>query len=83
MGHDEMSWIDEARRRREIEAIPKYGIINPRTDSRCFVNEATDELLDALNYAEWAMEKGEIPFCRWVLIERHIKFSIELLKSGV
>lgn len=76
------NWIDAARKQRELEAIPKYGVMNPRTDSRRFIEEATDELLDALNYAEWSMEKGEISFCQWVLIERCIKHSIELLKSG-
>lgn len=76
-------WIDEARRRREIEAIPKYGVINPRTDTRCFIKEATDELLDALNYAEWAMMKGEIPFCDWVLIDENIRAATTLLKGFI
>jgi hypothetical protein len=59
-------WIGESRQQRELEAFPKYGVINPRIDTRCFFKEATKELLDASNYAGWAMEKGEIPFCRWV-----------------
>ena len=76
-------WIDEARRQREIGAIPKYGHINPRTDNRCFIKEATDELLDALNYAEWAMMKGEIPFCDWVLTDENIRAATTLLKGFI
>jgi len=72
-------WIDDARKQRELGALPKYGPINPQTDKRCFIDEAVDELLDALNYSEWSIVKGEIGFCDWVLIERQIKFSIELL----
>jgi len=74
-------WVDQAWKRREFEAVPKYGVVNPRTDARRFIQEAVDELLDALNYLEWAMEKGEIGFCDWVLIEHHVKFSIRLLKE--
>ena len=47
------SWtrqIDEARKEREIQAIPKYGPIHPLSDPRCFVIEASEELLDGLNY---------------------------------
>jgi len=64
--------IDEARRKRELEAVQKYGPINPRTDRRCFIDEAVDELLDALNYSGWSMEKGELPFCDWMLMHRWI-----------
>jgi hypothetical protein len=76
------SWIDEGRKRREIEAIPKYGPINPLTDRRCFVEEATDELLDGLNYLEWAMNKGEITFCEWAEIDEFVRIALSGLKDG-
>jgi hypothetical protein len=53
-------WIDDARKQREIEANLKYGPIHPKTDKRCFRRETIEELLDALNYCEWARVKGEI-----------------------
>ena len=46
------NWIDEARKAREMEAVPRYGPINPQTDKRCFIKEAQDELFDSLNYLE-------------------------------
>ena len=74
--------IDEARRVRELEGEAKYGPINPRVDSRCFLKEARDELLDALNYAQWGKEKGELSLCDWVLIDRNIRFAIVLLDKA-
>ena len=55
-----MDWIDNARKQRELEYEPKYGPIQPGTDSRCFRREMIEELLDALNYVEWAKGKGRL-----------------------
>jgi len=77
------SWIDEARKAREVEAIPKYGVIHPLTDSRCFEDEAKDELFDALNYLEWAMHKGEITFCEWAEIDEFIRIALSRLNERV
>jgi len=77
-----LNWIDECRKKREVEAIPKYGVINPLTDSRCFVEEATDELLDSLNYLQWAMEKGELSFCEWAEIDEFIRIALSGLKDA-
>jgi hypothetical protein len=38
--------------RRAIEALPKYGPINPVNDLRSFCREMVPELLDALNYCQ-------------------------------
>jgi hypothetical protein len=56
----EMDWIDQAHKKRENQAFPKYGQIHPQTDHRCFRREMIEELLDALNYGQWGYEKGEI-----------------------
>ena len=79
------SWsdrIDTARKLREIKGEAKYGPINPLNDPRCFLEEAHEELLDSLNYLQWAMEKGEIGFCRWALIDREIRFTITRLLAA-
>jgi hypothetical protein len=52
-------WIGESRQQRELEAFPKYGVINPRIDTRCFFKEATKELLDASNFQLCRMGHGE------------------------
>jgi hypothetical protein len=77
-----MDSIDEARRARIIQGEVKYGPINPLSDPRCFLQEAHDELLDSLNYLEWSMEKGEMAFCKWYLIDREIRFTITRLLAG-
>jgi hypothetical protein len=79
------SWsdrIDTARKQRELEGEAKYGPINPVNDSRCFIQEAHEELLDSLNYLEWAMEKGEMGFCKWYLIDRELRFTITRLLAA-
>ena len=75
-----MDWVDRARRQREIEYEPKYGPIRPRTDPRCFRREMIEELLDALNYAQWSKEKGEINRLRWKRIDSGIKVVIHLIE---
>ena len=74
--------IDQARRLRELEGNVKYGPIDPVNDSRCFLREAHEELLDSLNYLEWAMLKGEMAFCKWYLIDREIRFIVWRLEKG-
>jgi len=76
-----MDWIDEARKQREIKGNSKHGLIDPKNDSRCFRQEAIEELLDALNYNDLAMEKGEVSICQWVLTEKYIKFAIKFIQE--
>jgi len=59
-----------------MQGQAKYGPIHPLTDSRDFLKEMADELLDGLNYAQWAMEKGQITLCEWVIADRDIKFVL-------
>jgi hypothetical protein len=73
-------WIDQARKQREIDFEPKYGPIHPRTDSRCFRREMIEELLDALNYAQWAKEKGEINLYKWKKANNTLRFVIHLME---
>jgi len=68
--------IDEAMKIREARGEAKYGLIDPLNDYRCFVDETLEEILDSLNYLQWAMEKGEIPFCKWFLVDKDLRFTI-------
>ena len=74
------NWIDQARKQREIDFEPKYGSIRPRTDSRCFRREMMEELLDALNYVQWAKEKGEINRYQWKRIDNGIRAVIRTIE---
>jgi hypothetical protein len=74
-----MDWIDRKRRKREMEALSKYGPISPRTDRRCFRREMVEELLDALNYCQWAREKGEVRRRDWKIMDANMRFVIGLI----
>ena len=77
-----VDWVDQERKQREIQGNVKYGLIQPLTDSRCFVSEAVEELLDGLNYLEWAMEKGEVSFCEWAEINEWVRMALWGLKEA-
>ena len=56
-------WVETERKKRAAEAEPKYGpptAQNLRLTGRTGINEAIPELLDAINYCEWAYGLGEI-----------------------
>jgi hypothetical protein len=69
------SWIDEARKAREIESVPKCGVINPASDPRNFIEEAKDKL-------EWSIEKGELLFCKWSEIDEFIRIALRGLRDS-
>jgi hypothetical protein len=76
------NWIDQARKQREIDFEPKYGPIRPRTDSRCFRREMIEDLLDALNYNQWAKEKGEINRHQWKKMDSGIRSVIRCIEAA-
>ena len=75
-------WIDNARKQREVAFEPKYGPIRPRTDSRCFRKEMIEELLDALNYAQWSKEKGENNQQQWKRMDNGIRAVIRSIQGA-
>lgn len=75
-------WIDEQRKKREIAFEPKYGPIRPKTDRRCFRREMVEELLDTLNYAVWAKEKGEITRNHFQDIDRTTRKVIQNIEAA-
>lgn len=78
----DQDWVDQARKQREIEFEPKYGPIHPKTDKRCFRREMIEELLDAINYAQWSKEKGEITQLQWKKIDGSIRAVIHVIESA-
>ena len=74
------NWIDQARKKREIEFEPKYGQIWPKNDPRCFWREMIEELLDALNYNQWAKEKGELNHFQWSRIDKGLRIALHLIE---
>lgn len=76
------NWIDSARKEREIAFLPKYGPIRPKTDKRCFRREMLEELLDSLNYCEWAKAKGEVNRRQFELIDRGCRAVIRTIEDA-
>ncbi|MGO8989069.1 MAG: hypothetical protein ACLQGU_19755 [bacterium] len=72
--------IDEMKAQRMIQGEPKHGPLNLKTDPRDFIEEGIEELIDFLNYAEFAMWQGKIGFCRWYTMDRDVRFLILRLK---
>ena len=68
--------IDDLKMKRMLQGERKHGALNLETDPRDFIQEALEEMIDALNYLEFAMLQGKLPFCKWVLIDREIRFII-------
>jgi len=77
-----LDWINSARKQREIDHIPKYGLIQPKKDKRCFRREMVEELLDSLNYCEWAKIKGEITQRQYQSMDADIRRAIMVLKTA-
>jgi hypothetical protein len=78
----QVEWVDRARKEREIEGDVKHGPIHPKSDRRCFRRELLEELLDGLNYSEWAFMKGEITGRQRNRVDRKIHSVIALLQSS-
>lgn len=54
--------IDDQKKLRMVMGERKHGPLNLETDPRNFIEEALEELIDCLNYLEWAMLQGNLPF---------------------
>lgn len=75
-------WADNARLERERAYDKIYGKIKPKLDKRNFLFEAIEELLDALNYLNWAQLKGELTLKEWEHIEMHVKIALSYIPNG-
>lgn len=81
-----MDWIDQARKQREIDAIPEYGKMVPKENHRDFIKEGIGELLDALNYFEWSYiredkKKKDLDAAKWFTVQFQIKKILTWLKE--
>jgi hypothetical protein len=54
------NWIDKAATHRVLEGVRQYGVIDLSKDHRCFNREATEELLDSMNYLQWAFGRNQV-----------------------
>jgi len=76
------SLIDCMKAEKMARGVKKYGSLNLQTDPRDFIEEARSELIDCLNYLEFAMQQGKIGFCKWFSIDRDIRFLIWKLERA-
>ena len=74
-------WIDEEKRLRMVMGEKKHGLLDLTQDPRVFIEEAIEELLDALNYLEFAMLQGRIGFCKWATVDQDIRFTIKRMEK--
>lgn len=72
--------IDALKAQRMARGEKKHGPLNLDTDPRNFIEEGIEELIDFLNYIEFAMWRGDLSFCKWGAIDRDVRFLIWRLK---
>jgi hypothetical protein len=70
------SRIEALKEERMAHGEKTHGRLDLHTDSRDFIQEGIEELIDFLNYLEFAMLQGKIGFCKWLLVDRDIRLTI-------
>lgn len=58
------------KRERLIRGEVKHGPLNLSTDLRNFIQEAIEEVIDGLNYIQFAFEKGQLNQTSYSKIDR-------------
>jgi hypothetical protein len=74
--------IDQEKKARMARGEKKHGPLDLAMDSRDFIQEGIEELIDFLNYSEMAMLQGKLPFCTWFSTDQTIRFVIYRLHKG-
>jgi len=74
--------IDLLRKEREVKGELKHGPLDLKNDRRDFIQEATEELLDSLNYLSWAFEKGQLNPDSYLKIDRDLRDATAMLLRG-
>jgi len=74
--------IDLLQKERVVKGEFKYGPLDLHSDSRDFIQKALDEILDCLNYLEWATEKGQIASDLYLKIDRSLRDATAMLLRG-
>jgi hypothetical protein len=67
---------------RMIQGACKHGPLNLSTDSRNFVQEAIEEVIDCLNYIQFAFEKGQLNRVSYQKIDKVLRDAATMLLSG-
>jgi len=70
------SRIEALKEERMAHGEKTHGPLDLQSDPRDFIQEGVEELVDFLNYLEFAMLQGKIGFCKWLQIDRDIRFTI-------
>jgi hypothetical protein len=79
MGLNRFDRIDRLCARRMQDAISHYGTLDLSSDRRDFIEEAEEEILDAINYIKIAMARGEIPLVGGAVIIHFLKGVYRML----
>ncbi len=68
--------IEQMKTQRMIRGECKHGSLDLENDPRDFVREGIEELIDFLNYWEFAMLQGKVSFCKWSEIDEWIRIAL-------
>lgn len=74
--------IDMLRKERMVKGESKHGPLNLSTDSRDFVQEAIEEVIDGLNYIQFAFDKEQIDHVSYLKIDKALRDVAVMLLSG-
>ena len=77
-----MDIIGQWATQRVLEGCRRYGVIDLAKDKRCFLREATEELLDAMNYLKWSYQQGRLAEKDWVTVDRMIRWILTLVEQS-
>ena len=75
-------WIDGEKKKRMVQGQKKHGPLNLKTDHRDFIQEGIEELVDFLNYWEFAMYQGRVFFCEWNELDEWARIILRALRES-
>ena len=70
------------RKERMVKGEIKHGPLNLLTDPRDFVQEAIEEVIDGLNYIQFAFDKGQLDHVSYLKIDEALRDVAAILLSG-
>lgn len=74
--------IDMLRKERMVKGEIKHGPLDLSTDPRDFVQEAIEEVIDGLNYIQFAFDKEQLDHVSYQKIDKALRDVAVMLLSG-
>ncbi len=74
--------IEMLKKERMTAGEVKHGPLDLSTDQRDFVQEAVEEVIDCLNYIQFAFEKSQLDRTSYLKIDKALRDVATMLLSG-